>query len=122
METGPVLDKFIREHAVPGAPKASHRHSVAVFEFIAHLDDFTTETVKVFKEHMMHVEACKGYLKKVAEMEESRTTNDDYIRLTPVVLKLHHGLAEIKENADAMISRLEKLQLRWAIIEPVACL
>ena len=119
VETGPVLDRFLREHTVPDVPKSSDNSSMSVLQFISHLDDFTIDTVKLFTEHKTHIAACAGYLKRVTELQtiygddETAQYIHESISLTPELVSLHNGLVAIKAKADAMIMRLKKLELKW---------
>jgi hypothetical protein len=127
-ETAPVIDRFIRENSVPGAPRQRDLSAQSVFEFIHQTDDFTFKTIELFDEHKAHVEDCVNYLKKVAALKKKHSLStvdekaDDYIRLTPELHQLQNGLSVIKLKADQMLARLEKLELRWMRIKAVvAC-
>jgi hypothetical protein len=119
METGPVLDRFLKEYTVPGAPKNSELSKKAVLEFIGRVDVFTVETIQLFEEHKNHVHNCREYMHKVAQIQGglAGTTIAErvisYVELTPELLKLHNGILSIQEKAKLMVIRLEKLELGW---------
>ena len=45
----------------------------------------------------------------------------EFVELTPELSKLSSELKQIKEKADDMVSRLEKLELRWAHLRVKVC-
>lgn len=119
VQTGPVLDRFLREHTVPGSPRDANNSSMSVLQFIGHLDDFTIDAIKLFTEHKAHVTACAEYLKKVTQLQQSYGEDEtaqymhESVGLTPELFNLHQGLIDIKAKADTMIMRLKKLEMKW---------
>jgi hypothetical protein len=125
METGPVLDNFIRDYSVPHTPGVGDLSGRAVLEFISEVDKFTRETMVLFEEHKTHVDQCDTYMKKVTQLEQRQQEvgvtkcMPEYIELTPDLIKLNNSLTEIKVKADEMMKRLAGLELRWTGLKPV---
>ena len=75
--------------------------------------------MKLFNDHKHHSDKSKAYLQKVEELKEKTTGKIvseyavDFIELTPELNELHKGLKSIKAQADEMVNRLERLELRW---------
>jgi len=119
-ETGPPLDRFLREYTMPGVPRLTEVPTTAVLDFISQINEFTTQTTGLFDEHKAYVDMCDKYLQKVSGLrEKSEVVAEyevipDYTELTPELIKVHEGLKKIKEKADSMAERLENLQARWA--------
>ncbi len=117
LETGPMLDRFIREQSMPGTPGSRGFPADHVMDFIGLVDDFTLETIALFNEHKSHVDDCKNYMEKTRKLDINFAHLDyaenDYRRLTLEVLELHNGLIKIKDRADEMIKRLNALEERW---------
>jgi hypothetical protein len=116
--TGPALDRYIKDYSFADEGKKNTTPFEAVIDFIDQLDDFTENTMKLFNEHKMHSNKSKVYLKKVEEMNEKTTGKIvseyavDFIELTPELIELQKGLKKIKVSADEMVDRLESLELR----------
>ena len=121
LETGPMLDQFIREQSMPGTPGSRSFPADAMMEFIGFVDDFTIETIELFNEHKSHVNDCKNYMKKTSELQAGEdgkyATMADYAQLTLEVIGLNKGLTRIKEKADKIIQRLDALETTWNIIK-----
>jgi hypothetical protein len=117
--TGPSLDKFIKEYSFPENGNRTNGSFDTVLEFINQLDEFTEKTMDLFEEHKQHSDRSKAYQKKVTELNQKNSGRIiseyavDFIELTPELTTLHKDLKRIKEKADAMVERLEKLELRW---------
>ena len=117
--TGPALDRYIRDYSFPEKEGKSTTPYVVVLDFIEQLDEFTEGTVGLFKEHKTHSDRSKDFLKKVEELNQKcmgRMVSEyavDYIELTPELKELQSGLKKIKERADTLVERLENLELRW---------
>ena len=121
-ETGPSLDRFLREYTIPGAPRPAEVPTHTVLEFISQIDEFTAQTTGLFDEHKVHVDMCADYMKKVTLLRERSEVMEEevlpeFTDLTPELLKVHQGLKTIKDKADSMAERLEHLQQRWAGIK-----
>lgn len=120
--TGPVLDRYIKEYSFPQTGTRDNTSYNAVLEFIDQLDEFTEGTIELFNEHKIHSDKSKAYQRKVSELNEKcsgRIISEyaiDYIELTPELKELHGGLKRIKQRADNMVEKLEKLELRWESI------
>ena len=123
-ETGPMLDRFVREYSVPGSPRNHDLSTRAILDFVGQVDAFTLNTVELFDLHKKHVDNCVSYMKQVHQLETLHHTSslsecaNDYIGLTPQLQVLQNGLTEIKLKADNMVRRLEKLEVRWEKIKP----
>lgn len=124
--TGPVLDRYIREYSF-AEPRHESTSFENVMEFIEQLDDFTEKTLELYKQHKIHSDKSKKYLNKVADLNENNCGKIvseyavEFVELTPELTKLSHELKQIKERADEMVSKLEKLELRWARLGIKAC-
>ncbi|MDB5284473.1 MAG: hypothetical protein JWO06_3548 [Bacteroidota bacterium] len=122
-ETGPALDRFIREYSIPGTPRTHDLSTKSILEFISQVDAFTLDTVNLFNEHKGHVDGCALYMKKVKELERKHDAAsmaecaDEFLELAPDLLDLHSKLNRIKVQADVMVNRLAKLELRWVRIK-----
>lgn len=122
-ETGPSLDRFLREYTMPGVPRVAEVPTSSVLEFIGQIDEFSAQTVRLFDEHKAHVDMCAKYMQKVSRLKEKSEVKDeqevmpDFTELTPELVKVHEGLKKIKEKADSMAERLEALQNRWVGIK-----
>lgn len=116
---GPVLNKFITDYSFTKAKGSTATSYEFILEFIHQLDEFAEETQNLFKEHKIHSDKSKVYLRKVAELNErctGRMVSEyavEYVNLTPELTALHEGLKRIKAKADDMVDKLEKLELRW---------
>ena len=123
-ETGPALDKFIRNQALPGVPSNPELSSRSVMDFIGQVDDFTVNTIRLFDEHRAQVDDCAAYLEKVSRLEQkcrSGKVSDctlEYVQLTPELVRLNEGLSRIKEKAEDMVNNLERLEAKWGRIKP----
>jgi hypothetical protein len=90
-----------------------------VIEFMEQLDDFTARTEKLYSQHCDYVSKSNEYMQRVSELEKKKCGRIiseyavDYVELTPEVIKLQSGLKHLKEVADDLVTRLEKLELRW---------
>ena len=122
--TGTALDRYIREYTFPEGSSKNTTSFEAVLEFIDQLDDFTENTVDLLNQHKEHDTRSKAYLKKIEELNQ-RTNGKvisefaiDFIELTPELTDLHKGLKQIKTQADAMVDKLERLELRWDKLQP----
>ena len=117
-ETGPVLDRFLREYTIPGLPRETAVPTRAVLEFIGQMDEFSSQTTGLFDEHKAYVEECSKYMEKAGSLDSNKDeVIIDYLSLTPELIKVHQGLIKIKEKADYMTERLEHLQNRWSGIK-----
>lgn len=122
-ETGPPLERFLREYTLPGAPGKREIPACSVLDFIGQIDEFTSETVGLFDEHKAYVDQCDRYLQKVTLLRagQSEGVSDraepEFAELTPELLSVHQGLKKIKEKADSMAEKLERLQTRWTTIK-----
>lgn len=117
--TGPALDKYIKDYSFAEGSRKSTTSYDAVLDFIDQLDDFTENTQTLYNEHKIHAYKSKVYLQKVESINE-RTTGKivseyaiDFIELTPELKELHASLKKIKSQADQMVDKLEQLELRW---------
>lgn len=123
-ETGPLLDRFVREYSIPGSPRNHDLSTRAILDFVGQVDAFTLNTVELFDLHRTHVDNCSAYMKVVHELETKHTNSTltecatDYVRLTPQLQVLQNGLTEIKLKADNMVRRLDTLEKRWEKIKP----
>ncbi len=121
-ETGPPLDRFLREYTIPGLPRQNAVPTRAVLEFIGQIDEFSAQTSGLFDEHKAYVEECSKFMERASILklpaEESNTEIiSDYTELTPELIRVHQGLIKIKEKADFMAERLQNLQNRWSGIK-----
>ena len=123
--TGPVLDRYIKEYSFEDGQQSTSFENV--LEFIDQLDDFTEKTLNLYQEHKVHTDKSKKYLNKVADLKESvngKIVSEyavEFVELTPELTRLTHELKQIKEKADDMVNRLEKLELRWANLRVKVC-
>ena len=117
--TGPALDKYIKDYSFNDEGKRNTTPFDVVVDFINQLDDFTENTMRLFNEHKLHSDRSKAYLKKVEELSEKtrgKIVSEyavDFIELTPELTDLQKGLKQIKIKADEMVDSLERLELRW---------
>ena len=117
--TGPALDRYIQEYSFPEGNGRNTTSFNTVLEFINQLDDFTQGTMELFNEHKRHSDRSRAYLQKVAEINEKNMGKIiseyaiEYVELTPELNSLHSELKNLKNKADAMVDRLERLELRW---------
>jgi len=123
-ETGPTLDRFLREYTLPGAPRPADLPTGVILDFIGQIDEFTTETTVLFEEHKTHVGQCARYMEKVTTMKNETNYNMEKITpemtdITSELVYVHEGLKRIKEKADCMAEKLEKLENRWATMKEV---
>ena len=122
-ETGPPLDRFLREYTLPGAPRSVEVPTGAVLEFIGQIDEFTTQTVVLFDEHKAYVDQCARYMQKASGLRNSGSdiAADEVLprltELTPELISVHEGLKKIKEKADSMAEILARLQARWRFMK-----
>ena len=118
-ETGPPLDRFLREYTLPGAPRPADMPTGAILEFIGQIDEFTGQTVSLFDEHKAHVDECAKYMQKVSVLKNNTKSisQEEVEGLTPQLISVHEGLKRIKEKADYMTGKLEKLESRWAFMK-----
>jgi hypothetical protein len=120
--TAPALDKYIKEYSFPDGRSKNTTSFEVVLDFIDQLDDFTENTFHLFEEHKQHARKSKIYLQKVEKL--NRKSNGkvvtefapDFVELTPELTELHNGLKHIKVQADEMVDKLERLELRWNIL------
>jgi hypothetical protein len=119
METGPVIDQFLKTYAIPGQPCSQDMQRRDMLQFINQMDDFTNATMYLFELHKVHVARCSIYMDTIANLDagnNGRLTErkmDAYISLTPQLIELHNGLRELSARAENMKGRLQTLQLRW---------
>ncbi len=121
-ETGPSLDRFLREYTLPGAPRSAELPTGVILDFIGQIDEFTTETTALFDEHKVHTDECAKYMQKVSVLNSVQSNNAEEITpeladITADLIYVHEGLKRIKERADSMAERLEKLESRWATMK-----
>lgn len=122
-DAGNVLDTFCCEDSKPSASIKVERSCRVVIDFMDQLDDFTVNTIQLFNEHKKHVDETRKYIRKVSALQtkykESNSINviEECNHLTEELNNLLKGLRLIKEKADEMVSRLEKLELRWESIK-----
>ena len=118
-ETGPPLDRFLREYTLPGAPRPADMPTGVILYFIGQIDEFTAQTAGLFDEHKAHVDECAKYMQKVSRLKKTTKSNfvdtqPELSGLTTELINVHEGLKRIKEKADQMAERLQKLEGRWA--------
>jgi len=119
--TAPVLTRFISEYTITA--NGNNAPYETVLEFIQQLDDFASETLELYQEHRIHSMRSKTYLTKLSELNDrnsGRMVSEyavEYIDLTPELTELHESLKRIKQKADQMVDRLEKLELRWKTLQ-----
>ncbi|HWB64187.1 MAG TPA: hypothetical protein VG603_11790 [Chitinophagales bacterium] len=117
--TGPALDIYIKNYSFASSESRDNNSYQSVIDFISQLDDFTAGTMELFSEHKTHCDRSKAYLRKVLELNERNAGKIvseyavDYIELTPELRQLHNELKKIKEKADDMVDKLDRLELRW---------
>ena len=122
-DAGSALDTFCCEDSMPLTNIKIEKSCKVVIDFMDQLDEFTVQTIQLFNEHKKHVNATRTYIRKVYAMQTKFGRNNTstemqvYNELTLELDKLLNGLREIKEKADDMVSRLEKLELRWENIK-----
>ena len=120
--TAPALDKYIKEYSFPDGRAKNTTSFDVVLDFIDQLDDFTENTVHLFQEHKLHAERSKAYLRKVEGLKRksagkgAKESATAFVELTPELRELHNGLKHIKVQADEMVDKLERLELRWSIL------
>jgi len=120
--TAPALDKYIKEYSFPDGRAKNTTSFDVVLDFIDQLDDFTENTVHLFEEHKLHADRSKAYLKRVENLKRKSTGKGvreyatKFVELTPELTELHNGLKHLKVQADEMVDKLEKLELRWNIL------
>ena len=121
-ETGAPIDRFLREYSQPGQPRSAEVPTGAILEFIGQINEFTVQTTTLFDEHKVHVEQCAKYMQKVSMVRTvekhgpSSQLAPELTELTPELIKVHEGLKVIKQKADSMTERLEKLEARWGSV------
>jgi hypothetical protein len=117
--TGPALDRYIKDYSFDNDGKKNATSYDVVLDFIEQLDDFTENTMKLFNQHKLHNDRSKAYLRKVDELNQKaigKIVSEyavDFIELTPELTQLQNGLKQIKVQADEMVDKLERLELRW---------
>ena len=122
-ETGAPLDRFLREYTLPGAPRSTEVPTSAILEFIGQIDEFANSTVGLFDEHKAHVDQCAQYLLKVSQLKSvemhgpTSQVAADLTDLTPELITVHEGVRKIKQKADSMKERLDKLENRWTTVK-----
>lgn len=122
-ETGPPLDRFLREYTLPGAPRSAGVSTGAILEFIGQIDEFSCQTAGLFNEHKAHVDQCTKYMQKASQLktiEKHGPANrvvSELTDLTPELISVHEGLKQIKQKADSMAEKLEKLEARWGDVK-----
>jgi hypothetical protein len=122
-DAGSALDDFCSEEVKPDQSVKVKRSCTVVIDFMDQLDDFTVHTIQLFDEHKQHVEQTRQYIRKVSALQNKTkgkpgaSLPQDYKELTEELNKLLNGLKSIKERADDMVSRLEKLELHWESIK-----
>jgi uncharacterized protein YlzI (FlbEa/FlbD family) len=118
-DTGPTLDNYIKGYSFPAEGDRGNSSFQNVVDFIEQLDEFSENTLKLYNEHKMHADRSKSYLRRIEELNQKNSGKIvsefaiDYIELTPELTQLHKGLKQIKEKADEMVDKLERLELRW---------
>jgi hypothetical protein len=122
-DAGNALDSFCVEEEQPNSNVKVKRSCTVVIDFMDQLDDFTMHTIQLFDEHKKHVDETRKYIRMVSACQNkykgqlALAESKDYIVLTKELNKLLSGLKLIKERADEMVNRLEKLELRWENIK-----
>ena len=122
-ETGPSVERFLREYTLPGAPRSAELPTGVILDFIGQIDEFTSQTTVFFNEHKVHVDECDKYMQKVSAMQSNTNdkASDEIVPgltdITSELIYVHEGLKHIKEKADSMAERLEKLESRWATMK-----
>jgi len=117
--TAPALDRYIKEYSFPEGKSKNTTPYEAVLDFIDQLDNFTEDTCALYEQHKQHSEKSRKYLSKVDWI--SRKSKDkivkecagEFIGLTSELNELNKGLKQIKVQADEMVEKLERLELRW---------
>lgn len=122
-DAGKTLDNYYIPANTPGSEEKINTSCRLVIDFMNQLDDFTVQTMQLFKEHKKHVNATREYMRRVSTAQLNHpgspfeAGNDTTALLTPELNNLMDGLKEIKDKADKMITRLEKLEMRWENIK-----
>jgi hypothetical protein len=122
-DAGLALDSFCCEEEKSAESIKVKRSCTVVIDFMDQLDDFTLHTIQLFDEHKKHVDETRKYIRKVSSVQIknrgqlSPSSPEDYKNLTKELDNLLNGLQRIKERADDMVARLEKLELRWEDIK-----
>jgi hypothetical protein len=122
-DAGNALDNFCTEDQIPQADLKVKRSCAVVIDFMDQLDEFTVHTITLFNEHKHHVDETRRYIRKVSALQNKglgkteREEKEAYKELTAELNKLLSGLKKIKQSADEMVTRLEKLELRWERIK-----
>ncbi|MES2619945.1 MAG: hypothetical protein V4615_03765, partial [Bacteroidota bacterium] len=122
-DAGQTLESMCCEKSKPLSDLKMHRSCQVVIDFMDQLDDFTVHTIKLFGQHKKHVEATRVYIRRVSALKTKHKGSnsvkelEDYNKLMPELDNLLNGLKLIKESADNMIARLDKLDLRWQTIK-----
>jgi hypothetical protein len=122
-ETGPSVERFLREYTLPGAPRGPELPTGVILDFIGQIDEFTSETSVLFNEHKAHVDQCDKYMQKVSAMQNITNNNSteemvpELMDITSELIYVHEGLKRIKEKASSMAERLGKLENRWATMK-----
>jgi hypothetical protein len=117
--TGPALDHYIKIYSFPDGKRKNVTPYDAVLDFIEQLDDFTENTMALYKGHKAHSEKSQRYLKKVEWMARKSKGKGlqeyagDFVGLTSELSELNKGLKQIKVQADEMVDMLEQLELKW---------
>ena len=118
-DAGNALDNFCCEDSMSSTNIKLEKSCRVVIDFMDQLDEFTLQTIQLFNEHKKHVDATRIYIRKVYAIQAKPGINNASKEmqacneLTLELNKLLDGLREIKVKADEMVSRLEKLELRW---------
>lgn len=117
-EAEPAMERYMKEYGIPGSPRRNVLSYPEVAAFIDQLDDLTIEVLLLFKQHKSHFGKSAVYMKKVT-MKEPVTENSTVAarvskrELINELDMLNVGLMDIKVKADEMISKMEKLELKW---------
>lgn len=122
-DAGQALDNFCCEDQKPAANYKIKKSCRVIIDFMDQLDVFTVHTIGLFNEHKKHVDQTRVYIRKISALKmkyngsHTEKEMEEYARLAPELNKLLEGLRNIKQKADDMITRLEKLELRWENIK-----
>jgi hypothetical protein len=117
--TAPSLDRYIKDYSFSESGRKNTTSFDVVLDFIDQLDDFTEDTVNLFREYKIHAERRNAYMKKVEALNQKSAGRAEpeltihFIELTPELTNLHNNLKHIKLLADEMVDKLERLELRW---------
>ena len=122
-DAGEALDNFFYADSKPQTSFKMKKSCMVVIDFMDQLDEFTLNTIELFNQHKKHVDATRSYIRKVSALQTKYKAlsvpmiKEEYIELIKDLDHLLKDLRLIKEKADNMISRLEKLELHWEDIK-----